>query len=96
MLGQLRLDQVGEWHGAPSCPGLGRPEGRPATELLDELPLDPDRAGFQVDIARTERGQLGPPEAGEGAEKHERAVSLVDRVGQGVDLGNGQDRPRRR
>jgi len=26
MVGQLSLDDVGEWHGAPSCSGLRRPE----------------------------------------------------------------------
>jgi hypothetical protein len=72
---------------------LGGPEGRSAAELLDERPLNPDRAGLQVDVTRAEGRQFGPPEAGEGAEEHERAVTLIDGVGQGVDLGDGQDWP---
>jgi len=40
---QVIPDDVGEWHGALACPGLGRTEGGPAAELLDQLPVDPDR-----------------------------------------------------
>ena len=93
MLAQVSPDDVGEWHGAPACHGLGRTERRPAAELLDQLPVDPDRAQLQVDVAWTKRGQFGPPETREGAQEHQRAVPLIDRVGQGVDLGDGQDRP---
>jgi hypothetical protein len=92
VVGQVSLDDVGEWHGAPSCPGLGRPEGRSAAELFDELADYPDRAGVKVDVAGAERGQFGPSQAGEGAQQHERAVSRVDRGSQVVDLRDGQAR----
>ena len=51
MLAQVSPDDVGEGHGAPACHGLGRTERRPAAELLDQLPVDPDRAQLQVDVA---------------------------------------------
>jgi len=91
------LAQLGGEHGRErdrALPGLGLrgSERRPAVRLLDELPVYPDRAGFQVDIGRTERGQLGPSQAGESGEQDEHPVSLVDRVGNRVDLGNRQDR----
>jgi hypothetical protein len=38
-------------------------EGRSAAEVLDELALYPDRAGLQVDVTGTQRGQLGPSQA---------------------------------
>ena len=40
-----------------------------------------------------QRGQLAPGQAAENGEQHQGAVPIGHRVGQGVDLGNGQDRP---
>jgi hypothetical protein len=95
MLAQISPDDVGEGHGALACTGLRRTEGGPAAELLDQLPVDPDRAQLQVDVARSECGQFGPSQACEGTQEHERAISRIDRGGQGVDLGDSQDRPLR-
>jgi hypothetical protein len=72
---------------------LGRPEREPAAPPLTELPGNPDSACLEVDIGPAQRGQLAPAQAAENGEQDQGAVPAADRIGQGVDLGNGEDRP---
>ena len=48
---------------------------------------------LEVDIGPAQRAQLTSAQATENGEQHQGAIPAADRIGQGVDLGNGQDRP---
>jgi hypothetical protein len=52
-----------------------------------------DVARGQVDIAAPQAAQLAPAEAAEHRQQHERAVSLLGRIGERIDLRDGQCRP---
>ena len=72
---------------------FGRPELEAAAAGLVELPGHPDGAGGQVDIAAPQAAQLAPAEAAEHGQQDQRAVPLADRIGERVDLRDGQRRP---
>ena len=64
-----------------------------AAALLAEPPGNPDGTYLEVDVGPAQRGQLAPAQAAGNGERDQGAVPIGHRVGQGVDLGNGQDRP---
>ena len=62
---------------------------------LVELPRNLDGPRLDIDVGAPQRRQLTPPQAGERGEQHQGAVALIGGIGQGVDLGNREDRPLR-
>ena len=72
---------------------LGGAEERRTSGHLAELPGDADGPVVAVDVGALESGQLAPPQAAEAGEQDQRPVSRADRIGQGVDLADGQDWP---
>jgi hypothetical protein len=63
-----------------------------AAARVADLAGYPHGAGADVDVSDAERGKFSPSKACEGGQQHERPIAWRDGVGQGVDLGNGQDR----
>ena len=57
-----------------------------------DLPGYPHGASVDVNVSRTARGKFGPTKAGEGGQEDERPLARRDGIGQGVDLGNAQER----
>jgi len=92
VLAELGHDEVRERDDPPTGLRLGRPERVTAAALVDDLAGYPHGAGVEVDVWRAERGEFGPAETGEGGQEQERPVSRADRVGQGEDLSDGEDR----
>ena len=68
----------------------------PAAAQLGKRALDPDRALCQVNIAPPERRKLTPAQTAEHRQEHQRPIPLRNRLHQGTDLTNRQDRPLRR
>ena len=77
MRGQVQRDQLGYRHDAHTGLGLRRPEREPAAVALVQLPGNPDGPGLGVDVGTPQRRQLAPPQAGEGGEQHQGAVTLI-------------------
>jgi len=69
VLAHVGNDQIGEGHDAQTCPGLRRPE-RVTRLVVVELAGNPDGAGVQVDVFRTERGESA----------HRRLVKAASRI----------------
>jgi hypothetical protein len=91
--GKIRGDHRRNSHDPVTGVRLRRPERAPAAAPLAQLPGNPDDARLEVDVRPAQPGQLTPAQAAENGEQHQRTVPATDRIGQGVDLGNGQDRP---
>jgi hypothetical protein len=62
-----------------------------ASGYLAELAGDADGPPVTVDVSALESGQLALRQTAEAGQEDERSVSRADRVGQGVDLADGQD-----
>ena len=92
MLTDVRSDQVREGDDPHASPGLRRTE-RVTSLVIVELPGHADGKGVQVDVCRSERGEFGPAKASERSQQDQSPVAEPDRIGQGVDLRHGQDRP---
>jgi len=90
--GKINSDHLGDGHQALTGVRLGRSEGEAAAALLAQLPGDPNGADLDLDIGSTQRGQFTPAQTAEDTEQHQGAVPATDRISQGVDLGNRQDR----
>lgn len=90
MLTEIRRDEIGERDDAAARTRLGRAERVAATGRVVDLAGNADGAGVQVDVVRSERGELGAAKAGEGGEQDQRAVAGADGISQGVDLGDGE------
>jgi len=74
---------------------LGGPNANPPPRCSLSCRETRDRARLEVDVGPAQRGQLTPAQAAENGEQDQGAVPAADRIGQGVDLGNGQNRPLR-
>ena len=74
MLTKIRRDQLGKVHVPHTGSRLGRPEGMASTVVVN-LAGDLYRAGIQVDVCGTERGEFGPAEAREGGQQDQRPVA---------------------
>lgn len=59
-------------------PRLGRPRDKLATAQLGDLPDDPDRPSFQVNVTSPERDQLAPAHTAENSKQHKRPISRID------------------
>ncbi len=89
-------DQGRYRNGALASVGLGCGGERLATGYLAELAGDADGPAVTIDVSALESGQLTPPQAAKAGKEDERPVARADRIGQGVDLADGQDWPFRR
>jgi hypothetical protein len=63
-----------------------------ASTVVVKLAGDLYRAGIQVDVRGTERGEFRPAETSEGGQQDQRPVTEPDRIGHSVDVGHGQHR----
>ncbi len=72
---------------------LGGPKSKPPPRTSTSWRVTPYRAPGQVDIAPSQAAQLTPAQAAEHPQQHQRPVSLVGRIGERIDLGDGQGRP---
>ena len=88
--GQLLDHEPGQPDRAPAGPGLGRPDVQHAPDLNHDLG-HLDRPTQQVDAAAAQPGQLPDAQPAVGGDQDQRAVARADRVGQGGDLGRGQE-----
>ena len=86
-------DHLGNGHAPFARPRLGWAELEAATADFVELAGHPDCARGQVDIAAPQAAQLALAQAAEHGPQYECPVSLLGRVGQRVDLRDGQRRP---
>ncbi|QXC59912.1 hypothetical protein KSP35_16230 [Aquihabitans sp. G128] len=86
-------DQAGgEGDGALAGGGLGWADEVLAVAVELALLDDGQLASFEVEVAAAEAEQLALAEADEAGEQDDAAVPGMDRLGDGVDLGNGGDR----
>jgi len=63
MRGEVRCDQLGYRHGAPTGLGLGRPENEHTAALFGQLPCDPHGARLDIDVGAPQSCQLAPKTA---------------------------------
>ena len=78
MRGEVRRDQLGYRHGAPTGLGLGRPENEPTAALFGQLPCDRHGARLDADVGAPQSCQLAPSQTAENGEQHQGAVSVID------------------
>jgi hypothetical protein len=88
--GQLLDHEAGQPDRAPAGPGLGRPDVQHAPDLDHDLGHR-DRPAQQVDAAAAQPGQLPDAQPAVGADQDQGAAAGRDGVGQGGDLGRGQE-----
>jgi len=88
----IRHDHGGHRDGALASVGFGRSQVWRAIGHLAKLPGDADSPVLAVDVGALESGQLSPAQPAEAGGQDQRPVAPVDRIGQGVDLADGQER----
>jgi hypothetical protein len=93
MVAEARDDQRRNLDRAPTSRRLRRAKEKLAPVGLGQRPGHLDGASIEVDVPTGERGELAPPQAGEGSQKYEGLVAGADGRGELVDLLDGQDRP---
>jgi hypothetical protein len=69
---------------------LGGPKNEPTAALFGQLPRDPHGGRLDIDVGAPQSCRLAPSQTAENGEQHQGAVSVIDGIGQGVDLGNRQ------
>jgi hypothetical protein len=84
MLDDLERNELGDGDRAARALGLRRPPDQVAG--LGDLLLDADPVPHEVDAVHPEGDQLGPPEHRVRGDEDERAIAVVDRLGQTVNL----------
>ena len=91
VLAEIRRDEIGERDDPAAGLRFGRPERTAAAGKVVDLTSNPDSAGVQVDVVGTKCSEFSPAKAGLGGQEDQRCISRPHGVGQGVDLGDGQD-----
>ena len=93
MRAHVGQDDRGGSHQPLTRVSLGRGEERRASGHFAKLPCHPDRPAVAVNIAALEPSQFSPAQAAEACDQDQCPVTLANRIGQRVDLGDGEDRP---